>query len=189
MGIIYDIFKALRLKVKKGVVTAFCDVCVCCIGTIGLFVLFMSISRGETRLYIALSALAGALLYFLLASKAVLEVCTAILTAIARFFHMLGKGLVFVEKKIANGLKIIKKHFPNPIKCVRMKRARKKEAYEEAKKAAAEALSPPPEGERTYEEEKVTSHNGGRNRSGGRLRRNKSRRSKAADKSGAGAEK
>jgi hypothetical protein len=104
-GVAYDLFKALRLKIGRAFFTALCDFLVCVLALCLLFLLFMSIGGGEARIYIALCAFLGAVIYFLTASAALLDFFTGILEITAEFLHIAARPI----KKAAAVIKFLAK--------------------------------------------------------------------------------
>ena len=88
-GILYDFLRALRLLTRVKAVEWLCDAlfCLCCAG--GLFALGFSLGEGRQRVFLAVFALLGALLYRLTLSRAVRVLLRGAVQGAARCAHVL----------------------------------------------------------------------------------------------------
>ncbi|MEG1404910.1 MAG: spore cortex biosynthesis protein YabQ, partial [Oscillospiraceae bacterium] len=110
-GIYYDLLKALRLRAKSVIITALCDLSVCLAAFCILVFLSMSPGRGEARLYIFISAIVGAAVYFSTFSPAFLAYFGICLDLAARVFRILRRPLAILPEKLVKTKNIFKNLF------------------------------------------------------------------------------
>ena len=74
LGLVYDVFRALRRRLRLPLVGALLDLGFWLLVTVGLFCYATAAGGGEVRIYMAAALFLGALLYFLLLSPPALFV-------------------------------------------------------------------------------------------------------------------
>jgi spore cortex biosynthesis protein YabQ len=120
-GVLYDALKALRLRAKREVLTAICDILASLFGFCILIFLFMGTGNGEARIYIAICAAAGSIIYFCLFSRVFLEIFASCLLAIAGFFGIVRKPFDILMNKLIKIVNILKKLFQKAGFCYTMR--------------------------------------------------------------------
>jgi len=115
LGFVYDIVRLIRANTKAGIILSVVDVLFWNFAAALVFWFAMTVQDGELRIFSALGALIGAVIYFLAPSKLVLAVgltvtgyIRKILRAIFTPLRKAGRGLANFIKKAAEKKK---KHF------------------------------------------------------------------------------
>ena len=102
LGVVYDIFKVLRLLGLNSFLTAFFeDILFFLISTITIFSFYMQITDGKFRIYPLVSAFLGFLIYFLTLEKIVFYIIKKIYNFIVFIFSFIYRKIVlFIIKKV-----------------------------------------------------------------------------------------
>ena len=154
-GLLYDFFKAFRLRLKRRWFTFICDVLCCIVALCLLFLLFMTVGNGVGRLYIIGCAVVGGVFYFSLLSRFLLTIFSFFVGLAAKTVHFIGVPIKFLLKKA-------KLLFQKAHKGFRMKAK-----GETAPETGEEAL----EGETYHETQTSKPNNKNRHTRSGRVRR------------------
>ncbi|MGM9527808.1 MAG: spore cortex biosynthesis protein YabQ [Oscillospiraceae bacterium] len=164
-GLIYDLFKALRLFLARLWFTVASDLFICFLGGAVIFLNAMWAGGGEPRLYMFICSALGALLYFILASRFFLEIFSGFLSLIEKFFHILSLPLRRAAEIIKKFGIYIKKSFQNSALWYRIKNRSTR-----GKQEIADEDAPTVRGN-YHEAEKSKSHNKNNHRRRDRVRR------------------
>ena len=111
MGLVYDLFKAFRLRVRRKGFTAFSDMLYCALAALILFAFGMGPGGGQLRLYMVIAVCVGAAVYGFLASRTVLAVFSRFADAAARAWHVMWRPVKRALQKMKKILKNIKNIF------------------------------------------------------------------------------
>lgn len=106
-GVIYDVFRALRVVfpvLGKKLPTALCDILYFLICGVGIYLFSLIAARGEVRGYYWLGAFLGAVMYLLTAGTVVIGVIRAVFGtvygAFKRIFTAISKPFISLFRKI-----------------------------------------------------------------------------------------
>lgn len=116
IGVVYDVFRALRIAVPHGKIAVFAEDCIF-FGICGLYLMLFALvfARGELRIYMVFGSLIGFVIYLLSVGKIV----TGILLKIRGF-------LVALAKAVAKPFVIIAKYSAHKL-CMYTKKLKKGE--------------------------------------------------------------
>lgn len=110
LGVVYDVFKVLRLVGLKGkVIVFFEDILFFLISTIAIYSYYMEITDGKARIYPVIAAVIGFWLYFKTVEKPVFWIVKTIYKGITISAEFLFKYMV--KKPVKLALKFLKKAF------------------------------------------------------------------------------
>ncbi len=132
LGILYDIFRAIRLSVTKGkIAVVISDVLYfLCVG-LASFLFILSLNKGEIRSYIIAGEVIGAVFYYFSFGIAAMKITDYLVKLLRRFYsfvfkvisapfrlikrafsHLLEKLKIVFKKTSKNSQKMRKKHLP-----------------------------------------------------------------------------
>jgi len=113
-GLFYDCLRVLRKRIRRLAVTVIMDILFWLLAGLGLFALGMGVGKGQVRLFMALCAAGGAVLYFAALSSEARWALDRFADLIARIFRVASapvrlffKGLKKIAKKIRKYFKKI----------------------------------------------------------------------------------
>lgn len=108
VGLLYDLFRVLRVRVRLPLLGGVLDFLFWALVTVSLFVLAVTAGNGEVRIYMVLAVFGGAAGYFLLLSRVFLKLGYALADLVGVLWHILVLPLVAIRllfKKIVETAK------------------------------------------------------------------------------------
>lgn len=112
LGIWYDVLKALRLRVRRRWLTDLLDLLFWLSAGICLFILGMGPGYGQLRIFMVLSAVCGAILYFCIFSTVILPLASEFWGFWIRMSNLLEKATDLCKKFIEKNMSRPKKTLP-----------------------------------------------------------------------------
>lgn len=105
LGILYDIFRAVRLSITKSKIAILIfDIIYFILFGLLTFIFILALNKGEIRFYIIVGELIGAVFYYISFGIAVIKITDRIISLLRRFYS-------FVFKVISAPFRLIKKLF------------------------------------------------------------------------------
>jgi spore cortex biosynthesis protein YabQ len=111
LGLVYDLFRAMRVRFPAPLLGGFLDVLFWAVATVSLFVWSVVSGGGVVRVYIALGMLAGCWVYFQTLSSPILSIIYHIMDICSRLAHILSAPARFFLRQTKKFLLFFKNHF------------------------------------------------------------------------------
>lgn len=107
LGVLYDVFKVLRLVgINSRIAAFFEDILFFLIATVTMFSYYMQITDGKFRIYPLIAAVIGFAIYFLTVEKLVFFVVKTVYNLLCKLFSFIyNKIVLFLFKKLASAIK------------------------------------------------------------------------------------
>lgn len=116
-GFFYDLLRAVRRRIKLGVIATVADTVFWIVVGAALFIMGMAIGHGEVRIFMVIGTVLGAVLYFVSLSKFTLSICDLILDGIIKLIGIIISPFIWLEKYIKKLIKKLKKLFKKSTNC------------------------------------------------------------------------
>lgn len=112
-GLLYDLLRAFRRRIKLSIIVAIADIVFWVIVGLALIVVGMVVGQGQVRIYMIICSIAGAVLYFSTVSKLTLRICDLFWDVIIKIFKFFARPFIYIGKKLKKATLKFKKYFKN----------------------------------------------------------------------------